>query len=408
MNEVYEKTALTRKSVACLSGYLDWNSQPRIFKHYPSFLFGYNYGEKEQLHIIELARMITSSQMIGSKPYHRLNTPSAGNLHPIELYVQIRAIKGIISGIYHVDASENKLVLIQEIEADGLEKSLGLTHKLEGMIFQISTVPYRSQWKYGDRAIRYCYQDVGHQIGAIEASATIHKVQTTILSDFDAKHLNQWMGFKDEESICAVMSIGSENTKEVKELSKPLIYVAPTDYSESNLFIANALAKEGVLKSRLPLLEYEINEEAILKRRSCRAFNASCLEKEDFDSMIALLSKPLSFMQCYSIVLKDDVLEKGIYLNGERIKTIENADAIVNLLVGQSFLKNATIIAVMCSKSFSADKLMLCANFAHALYLQAQSKELAFTGIGAFYDEKLKEYLGTQEHILYVGALGKQ
>ena len=55
----------------------------------------------------------------------RLNVPSAGNLHPVELYVQIRGIKGIISGIYHIDALEERLVLLREIERDGLETYVG-------------------------------------------------------------------------------------------------------------------------------------------------------------------------------------------------------------------------------------------------------------------------------------------
>ena len=143
MHEAYDATALTPMRVARLSGYIDWVSQPSIFKHYPEFLFRYPFGSNPALRIAELSRMVTFEGVVGSKPYLRLSTPSAGNLHPIELYVQVRGVKGVLSGIYHVDAGANAMVLIREIERDGLETALGMQKKFEGMLFVVSVVPFR-------------------------------------------------------------------------------------------------------------------------------------------------------------------------------------------------------------------------------------------------------------------------
>jgi hypothetical protein len=102
MQEIYDQTVLTPLKVARSVSFIDWRTQPEQFKSYPDFLFRYPFNEIDALKVIEYARCITDYQIIGGKPYYRLNTPSAGNLHPIELYVQIRGIKGVISGIYHV------------------------------------------------------------------------------------------------------------------------------------------------------------------------------------------------------------------------------------------------------------------------------------------------------------------
>ncbi|MBU0632948.1 nitroreductase family protein [bacterium] len=405
MHEVYEKTSLTPKRVASFGGYIDWITQPSVFKHYPDFLFSYTFGEKEQLQMLELSRCITSSEIIGAKPYNKLNTPSAGNLHPIELYVQIRSVKGIISGIYHVDVGTNRFVLIQEIQEDGIETAVGVFHKFEGMIFVLSCVPYRSEWKYGERAVRYCYLDAGHQIAAIEAAAAINNQETTIMSDFDVAALNALMGFKGEEFTCAVIAIGEKTQKSVKSLSKSLIHVAPTDYSDSKGFVPNVIAEEDVLKSKVyPILA---TKEAVLQRRSARKFEDLPMAQDDFEHLMHMFSRSAYPLTCYCVVLRDDVKEAGVYVNGKMIKSGVFTEMLIGLLIDQHFIKNAQMVTVITAKHFSSDKLMLAGAFAHKLYLEAELRGLGFTGIGAFYDEKMQEFLQMKDYILYVCAVGK-
>lgn len=405
MHQLYERTSLTQKRVAQFGGYIDWISQPSLFKHYPSFLFSYAYGEKEQLRIIELSRIVTSTQMIAQKPYRKLNTPSAGNLHPIELYVQIRSIKGIISGIYHIDAGQNRIVLIREIEEEGLEADLGLSYKFEGMIFIASTVPFRSEWKYGERAIRYCYLDAGHQIASIQAAATISDQETTILSGFDAGALNKAMGFKDEEFVCAVIALGDETQKTVTPLAKPLLHVTPTDYCDSMGCLPDFMAKEEVYKSRV--FPVSVTAEVVLKRRSARKFSGSCIQEDDFERIMQLLGEDTYPLECYTVVLKECSYQTGVYKNGRIIKEGSFIEELIALLVDQHFIKNAQIITVMTSKEFGSESLMSAGAFAHKLYLETAAREIGFTGIGAFYDEKMQKFLGTDNYLLYVCAAGK-
>ena len=63
---------------------------------------------------------------------------------------------------------------------------------------------------------------------------------------------------------------------------------------------------------------------------------------------------------------------------------------------------------VICSKYFSSNSLMQAGAFGHALYLKTQAEGFGCSGIGAFYDKKLQEFLGTQEYVLYVLAFGKE
>jgi SagB-type dehydrogenase family enzyme len=403
MHSQYEKTSLTKKGVAAFGGYIDWNTQPTIFKQYPSFLFSYDFGQIEEFRFLELSRMITSKENIGLKPYYKLSTPSAGNLHPIELYIQVRGIKGIISGVYHVDVQMSKFVLLQEIEEDGFEAELGLSCKCDGIFVIVSCVPFRSEWKYGFRALRYCYLDAGHQLAAIQASATIYQKEMTILSEFDVKRFNLLMGFKDEETVCAVISFAKQTEKKVKALKKPLLHVSPTDYSDTNGELFEIVQKQPILKSKI--FPISTTKEQILQRRSARKFTNTLCKNSEIEPIIQTLTKDAYPLVCYSILFGDEKNEAGIYLNSKLLQKGDYKDQLAAILVDQLFIKNAQMIVVVTSKDFSSQKLMLAGALVHKIALE--SSELKSTGIGAFYDKRLQDFLGTQNYILYVCALGK-
>lgn len=407
MNDLYEKTSLTPMRVARSSGYIDWSSQPSLFKHYPRFAFRYPYGSIPELKIAELSRCITNKIDIEGKPYYRLNTPSAGNLHPIELYVQIRGIKGVISGIYHVNAKEECLVLIREIENDGIEPLVGLSNRFKGMIFIVSIVPFRSEWKYGDRAVRYCYLDAGHQTGAIIASSSAQGQNATILSDIDALSLNEIMGFNTQEFTCMAISVGEESTKSVESLSLPLMQVPPTDYCEST----------GIFNAQLNHYKYTVsyptihsfcnNVSNIYDRRSVRLFEDKMITSETSEYIMKRMNQVPYPLIADIIMLKNGAKEPGIYKQGKVYKKGTYAETISHLLVDQNFIKHAAMIIVFTAEKFTPHTLITAGVFSHMLSLEAEERNVGFTGIGAFYDKKLQIFLETDHPILYVCALGK-
>ena len=406
MSDIYEHTALTPLRVAHSSGYIDWASQPSIFKQYPGFLYRYPLSTNEALTAVKLSRVITSKQQIGSKPYYQLNTPSAGNLHPLELYVQIRGIKGVISGIYHVDVLQDSLVLIREIEKDGIEFSVGLNEKFNGMIFILSIVPYRSEWKYGDRGLRYAYLDVGHQIGAIQASAYSQGRKVTILSEFDTNCLDAQMGFLNQEFSCAVLAMGFATNKPVEKIKLPLMEVAPTDYCEAKGYITEQIPSQDVYSTLVKNNHFLVNEKAILQRRSARKFSRNMIPKAKLEHFMHLTTKITSSQSWHVVVLQDDCIDAGVYKKGELSKSGQFSKEITALLVNQSFLGSASMIVVITSEQFNANELMNASVSAHEIHLEAQMMDLGFTGIGAFYDKRLQSFLQTKEYILYVCAIG--
>lgn len=406
MHERYNDTALTPMRVARMTGYIDWSSQPSLFKRYPHFLFRYAYGSNAALKGVALSRFITSRSTVGGKPYYRLNVPSAGNLHPTELYVQIRGVKGVLSGIYHVDALNEALVLLREIENDGIEPALGLAHKFVGMIYLVSCVPFRSEWKYGERAVRYCYMDAGHQVGAVCTSAVAGGHTPTILSGPDRTALDALMGFGDEEFSAAVIALGQESEKKVEAMRSNLMRVAPTDYCDTKGEVPAQLGAAPLFSPAGELRVTEHGETVIAKRRSARHFAPEALATPLFEHFMHSVAKSPEPLACFALVLKSETMPCGLYRGMELCKAGDFSELAAELLVDQRFVKDAAVVIVMTAEGYDSSVLTAAGVFAQQLYLDASANGVGFTGIGAFYDRKLQQFLATDRPIIYVGALG--
>jgi len=408
MLDLYESTSLSKIKVAKQTGFLDWNMQPCIFKSYPSSLFSYSLSQTPALRLLHLARSVTYEQKIAGKPYKRLSTPSAGNLHPLEMYVQIRGVKGILSGIYHLDSDEDKLVLVADIETDGIESRLGMTRRFKGMIIMVSIVPFRSIWKYKDRAIRYCYLDLGHQLAALNVASTLTQQKLTFLSDYDNVGLSGDMGFDEQEYIASVALYGEETSKEAKPLKEALIQVQPTNFyqrypiQEKILQSHQNLSEFTALQENKDLLDY------VFKRRSAREFALQSLKKEQVEQIMQFLLQLPKCINCYLVLLRSEFYKPGLYRGTTLVCEGVYVSDVVKYLVQQRFVFNSSLVLVLSSSEFNAKVLTQASYEAHMLGSKIHNMGLGMSGVGAFYDEDLKAFLKTDENILYTLAIGHE
>jgi SagB-type dehydrogenase family enzyme len=406
MADLYKSTSLTPLDVAKSVGYLEYAAQPSLGKRYPSFLFRYSYDTLSQLTPVEMSRCVTFETMIESTPYQRLNTPSAGNLHPIELYVQIRGIKGVLSGIYHVDPWNKEIVLIEEISKEGLECFVGLEHKFVGFLFFLSLVPFRSAWKYHKRALRYCYLDLGHQIAAIDAAAMLQKQKMQHFMITEQVLLQKSFGFREDEFVSACVGIGRVDTaKKVQCLSKELIYVSPTNYSVLDPFVHENIKQQKALEAFV-YKSIEIDRLEVLKRRSARSFAQGVLDKKILIEILQKLCTPPSALECYAFVSPTQKLRSGLYKNARLCKEGDFTKQIASLLVEQSFVQKAAVTVFITAKEFCPNTLTQAGAFTHHMALYSQKNALGCSPIGAFYDARVQAFLQTSSHIIYAYVIG--
>jgi len=397
---VREQTLLTREWVENKQTFLDWDSQPASFKHYPHFCYRIKLSDFPSLQWLEQTRRITDERLVGEKPYYRLNVPSAGNLHPIEMYVQLRNVEGILSGIYHLDAVNRELVLIEEIAGEGVETYLGIENRFLGAIVMISLVPFRSSWKYALRSWRYLYLDLGHQIGSLALSAKYFGVKLTKMSP--TQSLNQMMGMGEDEVIAAVYGVGEISARKVKPLKKSLMRVQPTDYSECNEILGRELKKNAIYTTLPVMKRYENFLQLNTLRRSGREFDATKMKDEVIEKL--LYCTPPEGLEIISIVLQAHSMHLGVYRSMECVVKGSFVSECVKLLLDQRFVSGANMILFFHAGDFSSYTHIEAGIFAQELYMVCEENNVLCSGIGAFYDKEGSRW--SANPLIYAVAIG--
>ncbi|MDO9207446.1 MAG: nitroreductase family protein [Sulfuricurvum sp.] len=400
--EVRDQTLLTPERVTDKTTFLDWDSQPSSFKHYPHFCYRVPLRDHPSLQWLMETRSITSRQTVAHKAYYRFNVPSAGNLHPIEIYVQIRNITGLLSGLYHLEVLTQELVLITEIGAAGIEPYLGLNHRFSGCLVMFSIVPFRSSWKYGLRAWRYLYLDLGHQIGALSSSVRHfgHKLTKMFTQDTDA--LNRIMGMGEDERIVAVYGVGESSTRLAKQLEEPLMRVQPTDYTIRETLLSYNI-KAVSLYCEIPLVTHWDDFVTLNRtRRSARGFNANSMSDTDILKLIRL--KAPASLEIVSILLQAHTMHSGVYRHGECTVSGNFNSETVHLLLDQRFIAGANMVLLIYSENFSAHSHIEAGMYAQELYWVCEHLGVGCSGIGAFYDNVGSQW--SDNPLLYAVAIG--
>lgn len=400
--EVREKTLLTPLKIAQRRTYLEWDSQPTLFKQYPHFCYRVSLHDVAALSWLSHLRCITSLRTVSQKPYYQLNVPSAGNLHPLEIYVQVRNVSGVLCGIYHLDTLSEQLVLIQEIEDDGVESYMGITKRFNGFMVMMSIVPFRSSWKYGLRAWRYCYLDLGHQIGVLNATVRHFGLELTKMSHCDTDGLNLNMGMGDDECIAAVYGVGEVGNRPVKELKNAFMNVAPTNYTMKDIALAESIKNNPVYLDNHDVTQWSDYIGINRNRRSAREFFALNMDDSIMAKLLEL-SAPKS-LEVIAVVLQAHAMHLGMYRSGMFSMGGNYRDEVVQLLLGQRFIAGANMVLLIYADQFTAHAHIEAGVYAQELYLACEHLGVGCSGIGAFYDEEASQW--SDKPLLYAVAIG--
>jgi SagB-type dehydrogenase family enzyme len=190
---------LTKHSPNCYApspGFLDWDSQPNPFRRYagaplislplaqatsssryhdlfnPSTNVSQAPSAASLGLFLELALGLSTWKTNGTVTWSLRNNPSSGNLHPTEGYVILwqTLSEQLIPGVYHYAVHEHALERRATLSAAAAARfTKQLTHSIGALGF--TSIHWREEWKYGERAYRYCQHDVGHALGSTRFAA---------------------------------------------------------------------------------------------------------------------------------------------------------------------------------------------------------------------------------------------
>ncbi|MEH2087608.1 SagB/ThcOx family dehydrogenase [Nostoc sp.] len=407
-------------SVQLDPNYVDASTQPSPFKVYPKFYRRVKLNLNNPVHsFISLTSAITLEKVYKDGPYKLRVNPSAGALYPTEVYVQVRGIEGMVNGIYHLEVENNCLTLIYELIDDGLENYIIPGKCINGFIFLISCVYYRSSWKYQNRSIRYCFLDSGHHLGAIAASAFLHNRDIQLIFDFDKLALNSDLGFENKEFITACAVSGEIQDKKIRSLRLKVPFVSGTDYFESNQFIEDAYQATTLQKSRQHKLEYpqfhfdkDKFSQTVWNRRSIRRFRKESISQEDYLYVVQQLQQSIPTenyeeIEIYSVVHRVEGMTPGLYKGTYLVKAGNFSEKTGYLCINQAIARDSAVTLFFVSDYLNYQTAMQMAGFlGQRLYLTSNYLGIQCSGIGAYYDDETQELLETNKDVLYGMVIG--
>lgn len=215
-NKYHSSTKHSYNSIRLYPNRVDWNNPPNRFKYYSNNFKRVSLSKEEDVFdFLYLIAGITAKKTYPGMEYYLRVNPSAGALYPNEIYFQVRNEKYLEDGIYHFEVGTSNVTLLKKLKVnEGIEGNLELDYSYDGFIFLISSIYYRSSWKYKNRAFRYCLLDAGHILGTIEASCYIYNKSFNVCSDFDKKSLNEIFNFDEKEFFTSYVI--ASNNKEKK------------------------------------------------------------------------------------------------------------------------------------------------------------------------------------------------
>lgn len=417
MQTFHDKTDITLKNVFEQTQFIDWRTQPKNFKTYPNFFRRFDIDDYEEIRFIKNFGKVTSTKKYGNEEINLRTNPSAGGLYPCEIYIQIRGVKGLLSGIYHYEPLQNSLCLIHELSLDGVEYYFK-ENSSKKFIFLVSNVYFRSSWKYERRAIRYLLLDTGHQLGSIYASLELEDMKHKLSFDFEKKLLNKEFGFLDSEFFQS--SIVVDNNKDIsyKKLRENLVSVSATDYQIKEPFIEEFSKKLDKEKNSFDMsfnffdeLSKEELQIAIDNRRSIRGFKQEAISKEEFDFITKDIFEFASKfdIEIYFINFKTENKQKGIYKNVKFIKSGDFKEFSTKLAFNQKLGGTSAFTLFFTSKKDSnyIQNSILCGFLAHIIALRASHLSIGCSGIGAYFDDECQNFFETKNNILYLQAVGR-
>lgn len=427
-NKYHENTKHSYNSIRLNPNRVDWNNPPDKFKFYPSTFKRISLGiEDEYSDFLYLIAGITAKKTYPNMEYYLRVNPSAGALYPNELYFQARNVQGLEDGIYHFEVGSSSIVLLEKIDVNSaIETNMNLQYCYDGFIFFISSIYFRSSWKYKNRAFRYCLLDAGHIIGSIEASCYIYDYEFEVLNDFDKKSLNSLFNFDEKEFFTSAVICKKESYKINKK--KIELNLPTTDGSyfnnENPFYVRNNLILEAYndssaitnkkIESKRAIFNYkkEYLKEVILKRRSIREFTKKSITRDDFETIYNLLMQKVT-SDCeeeiiiFFIINRVDGMENGLYKNNELLKLGDFSFKAGYLCLEQDLGSSSAVTFFITSKGINYQVLYQKAGLiGHRLYLAANYLNIGCSGIGAYYDDEVCEFIEENTMVLYALAIG--
>lgn len=207
-------------------GHLDWATQPDPFRRFHgapilllprtdedrsppySDIYALDHVKTQAVSVQTISEFFYLSLAISAWKEYAGSTwplrcnPSSGNLHPTEGYLVIGPIYklGNTPSVYHYAPREHALELRTCFSLD-IWKQLVECFPPRTFLVGLSSIVWREAWKYGERAYRYCQQDMGHALAACSISAATLGWRVHLINQMSDANVAKLLGLHRREQF---------------------------------------------------------------------------------------------------------------------------------------------------------------------------------------------------------------
>lgn len=169
--------------------------------------------KREPISLEELSKLLWSAQGITEKSWGLRTAPSAGALYPLEVYVVIGNCKDIEAGVYKYIPQNHSIV--KTLDGDRRRELYNSALQQESIVqapvnFVIAAVFQRTAIKYGERAERYVWIEVGHAAQNLLLQATALDLGAVPIGAFYDDKIKKALNLNKDEEPLYIIPVGKK------------------------------------------------------------------------------------------------------------------------------------------------------------------------------------------------------
>jgi SagB-type dehydrogenase family enzyme len=205
---------------------------------------------------------------------------SAGNLHPLEVYVVCGPLEGLGAGVYHFAPLEFSLERLRSTDERAFLARACSDARLPAASLVITGMPWRTTWKYGERGWRHLYWDAGALLANLLAAADGVGLHARLVTGFVDRDIASLVGVDGvEEFPLAVVQFGIGEpislTRDRSQLEPVAVAADPLSPDPLVLPLVLEAQRAGALESPLEVRRWCAAAKGGRERNACDAMGPS-------------------------------------------------------------------------------------------------------------------------------------
>ncbi|MFO7937870.1 MAG: SagB/ThcOx family dehydrogenase [Kiritimatiellia bacterium] len=144
--------------------------------------------------------------------------PSGGGRHPFETYLVINRVQSVKPGLYRYLPMEHKLMVIME-SPDFAGRIMASCYGQEcvgtaAVVFVWTTIPYRTEWKYGGIASKMIAVEAGHVCQNLYLAAESVKGAVCAVMGYDQKRMDNLLHIDGKDEFVIYLAVTGKPVEE--------------------------------------------------------------------------------------------------------------------------------------------------------------------------------------------------